>query len=174
MARRPRSRFVRPAPRTKMWIGYGVGSTTLVGSAAILVGSLGAAQLLLRPFTILRTRALLTFESDQAAVSERPIGSYGSIIVTDAASAAGVASIPSPSSLSGNPEADWFIWQALTVSFEFLSSVGFEGNVQTQYVIDSKAMRKVGPDDDLVIMADMDTASGAVIVDQGRMLIQLH
>ncbi len=173
MARR-RARFVRPAPKTKMWVGIGIGATTLVGSSTQLIASYGAAILGLRPFTILRTRGLLSFESDQAAVSERPIASVGYMIVTDTAAALGVTAVPDPSSISGDPSADWFFWQALCASFTFLSSVGFEGNVQTQYVIDSKAMRKVGPDDDMVQVTSMDTASGGVLVTQGRQLIQLH
>ena len=62
----------------------------------------------------------------------------------------------------------------MIASFIFLSSVGFEGNIQTQYVIDSKAMRKVGSDDDLALVAAQETASGAVLVTNGRQLIQLH
>ena len=56
MARRvARARFVRPAPRTKMWIGAGVGITTALGSTTQLISLLSAGALLLRPFTILRT-----------------------------------------------------------------------------------------------------------------------
>ena len=174
MARRGRSRFVRPAPRTKMWIGFGVGSTTIVGSSDQLVASYSAAALLLRPFTILRTRALFTYESDQSAVSERPIGSIGATIVTAAAQAVGITALPDPSGITGDADADWFIWQALMVSYEFLDSTGANGNVSVQYVIDSKAMRKVGPDDDLVLVSAQETASGAVLTTNGRQLIQLH
>ena len=167
-------RFTRSAPRTKMWIGFGVGSTTLAGSSVQLVASYSAAALLLRPFTILRTRALFTFESDQTAVSERPIASIGAVIVTAAAQGVGVTALPDPSGISGDADADWFIWQAMMASLDFQSAVGFEGHNEIQYVIDSKAMRKVGPDDDLVLVSAQETASGAVLTTNGRQLIQLH
>ena len=108
MARR--HRFVRPAPKTKQWIGFGVGSTTLAGSSDTLVATYSAAALLLRPFMILRTRALFTYESDQAAVSERPIASVGAIIVTDTAAALGITVVPDPSGITGDANSDWFLW----------------------------------------------------------------
>ena len=114
MARR-RHNFVRSAPRTKMWIGAGIGpGAALAGSTTTLFASLSAAALLLRPFTVLRTRIELLFESDQQSASERPSGLFGQIVVSDSAAAAGAASIPSP---LANPEADWFVYLGMTTSF---------------------------------------------------------
>ena len=42
------------------------------------------------------------------------------------------------------------------------------------YVIDSKAMRKVGIDDDAVSLFSMRPAVGAFLQIEGRQLIQLH
>ena len=172
--RRSVSRFVRPAPRTKMWIGSGVGQTTIVANATALIASLSAGALLLRPFTILRTRQLIGFTTDQAAVTERPQGLYGQIVVTDSASSIGATAIPDPSSTDGNPEADWFVHQECLTKFTFLSSVGFDEGGLVQYVVDSKAMRKVGPQDDVVSMFSETGVFGAVLFTRGRMLIQLH
>ena len=175
MARRPsRGRFVRPAPRTKMWIGSGVGVTTVSSATTVLVSSLSAGALLLRPFTILRTRMEISVFSDQAAASETALGSYGEIIVTEAASAAGIGSIPNPSGISGDPEADWYLWQALSYRFVHQTSVGQLGDALTHYTIDSKAMRKVGPDDDAVAVYDNELTPGLSIVTNGRQLVQLH
>jgi len=174
MARRfTRGKFVRPSPRTKMWIGSGVGQTVIVANSKHLVGSLSAGALLLRPFTILRTRMLLTYESDQIAASEVSFGTYGQIVVTDAASAIGVTAIPDPDTISpGNPEADWFVLQSVYVSF----SRGASGVLlaERQYEVDSHSMRKVGPDDDVVEMFSEAGALGAILSTQGRRLIQLH
>ena len=75
MARRvSRARFIRPAPRTKMWIGDNVGTTVLTAATNTLVAGLNAAALLLRPFTILRTRIVIQYRSDQQAVTELPFG----------------------------------------------------------------------------------------------------
>jgi len=147
---------IRPPPRTKMWIGTGTLSTTLVGSSSQLLGSLNAAALALRPFTILRTRMGLWFESDQAAVSERPIGFYSKQVVSDQQIAAGITSLPDP---LNEPDADYFESQALSASFIFLSSIGFHPQSQTYYEQDVKAMRKVGPNQDIASVSVLSTAS---------------
>ena len=172
MARR-HARFVRPNPRTKMWIGAGVGDETLSGSTLTFSSSYSAGALLLRPFTILRTRMDILFYSDQEAADETYHGTYGEVIVTDAAVAVGVTALPNPSGVSGDPEQDWFVWQAMS-GRAVVTAVGNEGLAGWHYVIDSKAMRKVGPSDDSVTMIDMEGAAGARIVTNGRQLIQLH
>ena len=173
MARR-RQRFIRPAPRTKMWIGAGVGLQTLTGNTATLISTLSAGALLLRPFTILRSHIWLWMATDQEASDETHVASFGKIIVTDTAAAAGVGSIPNPSGISGNPEADWYVWQAMGGRFVIDSAAGFNGASGWRYVVDSKAMRKVGPDDDLATVVDMETSPGAFLISNGRTLIQLH
>ncbi len=172
MARR--SRFVRPAPRTKMWIGVGVGGSTIAASTTLLKSTLSAGALLLRPFTVIRTHIDILVASDQLAVNERVILSYGRLVVTDTAAALGITALPNPSGISGDPEADWHVWQSLIVQVDFLSSVGIQSDAGHHYTVDSKAMRKVGPDDNIVTLVGTDVAVGAEVTDNGRMLIQLH
>ena len=174
MARRTRSRFVRPQPRTKIWIGSGVGQTTLVGSTKALISTLSAGALLLRPFTILRTRQEVFFASDQDTAIESPFGDYGKIVVTDTAAAIGVTAVPDPSSSAGDPDADWFVHLPMSDKVNSANAEKFGVAAGHHYQIDSKAMRKVGPDDNIVSMATMDSAFGAIIITHGRMLIQLH
>ena len=175
MARRfTRSRFVRPAPRTKIWIGAGVGLTTITASAVQVVATLSAGGLLLRPFTILRTRMEVWFGTDQSAAAEDPQGDLGEIIVSDQAVAAGAASIPDPSAIDGDPDADWYIHQPVTISYQILSSVGFVKNLSERYTIDSKAMRKVGANEDSALMFSETGGHGALLYTRGRQLIQLH
>ena len=171
MALRTRTRFVRPAPRTSLWIGAGLGNTTLVGSSKQLIGSLNAAALLLRPFTVVRTRLDVRFESDQAAASEKPTGALGFIVLNDNATAIGPTAVGGPVT---EPNADWFAYQGLLTHFQFLSSVGFQGDASAFFVVNSKAMRKVGPDQDIAIVTELRSASGAVIAMEGRMLVKLH
>jgi len=157
-----------------MWIGSGVGLTTLTANSVQLISTLSAGALLLRPFTILRTRMLVTFESDQEAASERPFCSFGHIVVTDQASAAGAASIPDPDSIAGDPDADWYVHQSMYHSFRLLGAADADlAPFENQYVIDSKAMRKVGPNQDVAAMTSMN-AFGAFLTTQGRQLVQLH
>ena len=174
MARRHSRGFVRPQPRTKIWIGAGVGQQTIVASSVQLLASLSAGALLLRPFTILRTHMLIAFSSDQAAVTEVPQGTFARIVVTETASAVGATAVPDPSNIDGDPDAGWFLSKDVFVKFQFLDATGFEGDSSTQYEVDSKAMRKVGPDDDVVSMFSETAGQGAQIVTRGRMLIQLH
>ena len=125
MARRSRS-FTRPPPRTKMWIGTGVGTSTITANGNHFIGSLSAVALLLRPFTVLRTRLLVQYESDQAAVSETTFGVYGQIVVTDTATGIGVTAIPTPGGSFGDPDQDWFVFQPVISKFSFLTSAGFQ------------------------------------------------
>ncbi len=175
---RGHSRFVRPAPRTKMWIGAGVGSTTLSSASKHFVAQLSAGALLLRPFTILRTHILVNLRTDQLTATENLIASYGHIVVTDTAAAIGVTAVPDPSGIAGDPEADWFVWQAMFNSFFIdingTDGIGVDGNNGVTYTIDSKAMRKVGPDDDVINMCTMTSSVGGILTTQGRRLIQLH
>ena len=165
------TRFVRPAPRTKMWIGAGVGPVTIASAATTFYSSLSAGALLLRPFTILRTRTEFLFESDQEGASERPDGAYGKIVVTETAAALGVTALPDALS---DPESDWFVYQGMIHRFRFISGVGTNDPAGTHYVVDSRAMRKVGADQDIAAVFTMRASVGATLTSEGRMLIQLH
>ncbi len=161
-----------------MWIGHGVGATAVAGNTKQLVSVLSAGALLLRPFTILRTHLTLQVHSDQFTAIESSIASYGSIVVTDTASAIGVTAVPDPSGISGDPDADWYLWQGLSNTFFIdvngTDGIGVDGDLGAKWEIDSKAMRKVGPDDDIVDMASSDNALGFTLTTIGRQLIQLH
>ncbi len=173
MARRSRAGrgFVRPAPRTKMWIGGINAAVTLPASTVVLMATLSAAALLLRPFTILRYRAAIHYENDQQVTSERSTGAMGFMVVNDTAAALGITGIPSPIT---NPDAPWFVWQGMTNRLRLATAVGFDANGGTHYEVDSKAMRKIGPNEDLAVVFDEQSAVGAVLQEQGRILIQLH
>ena len=169
MARRT-LRFVRPQKNTKVWIGFNIAATTIVASTASLHSQLNAAALALRPFTVLRTRALITYESDQFAAIERPEGILGKIVVTEQAVAAGIASIPDPLT---EPNASWFVYEGVSDTLAFATSVGFQ-QVGTRYQLDSKAMRKVGINEQLVSVFVQGSAVGAILTIEGRTLVQLH
>ena len=109
-------------------------------------------------------------ESDQAAADENNQGAFGEIVVSDSASAAGIGSIPSPLS---EIDADFLVYQPFQYSFKFQTGSGFE-TYRQEYVVDSKSMRKVGHDDDLVQVAEQRIAVGGFISVEGRTLIQLH
>ncbi len=174
MARRvARTRFVRPPQKTKIWIGDGVGVSTLAGAATTLISTLSAAALLLRPFTVLRSRLELLWLSDQEAADENPFGTYGSIVVTENAAAIGITALPNPSGITGDADSLWFIWQALAMQI-VVGTAETDGGLGRLFTIDSKSMRKVGPNDDIATLVDVEGAQGARLISNGRQLIQLH
>ena len=168
--RGPRRGFIRPPPRTKIWIPAGFAIQALAAGADTLIGTLNAAALALRPFTLLRTRLEITFRSDQSAANESPTGAYGEIVVKETATAIGITALPKPLT---EGDADWHVYQGMTAPIFALSSVGVQ-DVSVHYVIDSKAMRKLGPQDDLAVVFETRSAGGASINIEGRILLQLH
>ncbi len=171
-----RGRITRTYARTKrgnVWIGlFGSTSSAAVAAATpILIGSLNAAALALRPFTIVRTRGVAIWESDQIAASELPFGAFGIQVVSDSAAAAGVSSVPTPTTQT---DADFFVYEPLATSFVFASAIGIatQGGMVKEF--DSKAMRKVGNDDDVVVTVEHFSGSfGALFNLGGRMLVKL-
>ena len=168
---RPRARFARPAPKTKLWLGVDTGVVAVVASTDVQTAVLSAGALAFRPFTILRTRIELEWFSDQASVTENAIGAWAMGVVSENASTIGITAVPKP-----NTDADynWVAWQTLFTRFQFLDSTGFSPDAATRYVVDSKSMRKVGANDDIIFVVENEAAVGAQIFQGGRVLIQLH
>jgi len=165
---------VRPPKKTVMWIGNTPRSSPLVvpANSSTLDSVLDAGALALRPFTILRMRGVLVAGSDQGAATEDWIGVYGMMIVTDSASAIGITAIPTPVT---EPESSWSLYIPVAGSFRFASGVGIDAQAATVFPFDSKAMRKVGIDDDLVgVIQNFSGADGLQVHMVGRTLIQLH
>ena len=175
MARRfTRGRFTRPAPKTKRWLsGLTVDRQTIPSNTRILSLTLNAAGLLLRPFTVLRTRLEILWTSDQVAVTEMPFGAMGMAVVSEVASGVGATAIPDT---IDDADFDWFVYQGLLSQITITGTVaGFQSPSGTPYTIDSKAMRKVGSADDVVVtVVNEDDSVGAELSMVGRMLVQLH
>ncbi len=173
MARRSRSRFTRPAPSTKVWLtGLTLDRQTIAANTRILNLVLNASGLALRPFTVLRTRLELMWTSDQTTATEMPFGAMGFGVVSDVASGVGAAAVPDPIT---DADFDWLAYQGLLNQFTFLDATGVVGDAGHHYTVDSKAMRKVGQADDLIMVtSNADPAVGATISMVGRILVKLH
>ncbi len=91
--------------------------------------------------TIRRMRGLLTVGSDQIAGSELQLGAFGALITTDTAIAAGVASLPDP--VTDVSDDIWMMYEHFGDNMQVFTAVGIEPHFVSQYVIDSKAMRRV-------------------------------
>ncbi len=171
MARRvARPRFVRPAKSTKVWLGAGFAAANVPDATAVLLQTLNAAALLLRPFTVLRTRMMIVCISNQVIATESFQGVFSHQVVKEAAATAGAASVPTPLT---ETDADFHVYQPYAGEFTFLDSTGVNRETE-QYVIDSKAMRKVGLDDDIAVIVQNRGSDGIIIGGEGRFLIQLH
>ena len=167
-------RNVRPPARTMIWGSSRIAQTAVGASnVAVLLGTFNAAFLALRPFTIVRTRLVVSVISDQQAATEFVQGSMGFQIVTETAAAAGIASLPTPIT---EPSADYHVYMPFLNSIVNLSSVGaYERTGQASFwTVDLKAMRKVGSDDDLAVTVEGESSNGYAIALEGRMLVKLH
>ncbi len=91
------SRLSRGGPRRKtLWGQSGeIGEVTIANNTKVLVSRFTSATLEpIVPFTIVRTRGLISVRSDQAAGTEPQVGAFGIAVVSEDAAVAGAVSIP--------------------------------------------------------------------------------
>jgi len=174
MARK--SGFVRRHGRmvreTNWFSGTLVNSTVAAASTAVLLTSLNAAALALRPFTVIRTRGILQIRSDQTAAAESQQAAYGECVVSDQAQAIGVTAVPTPVTDSGSDL--FYVYEWLLNSLEVTTDIGRYID-QPPYRYDSKAMRKVEVGQDMITVWETGAASdGASLTVFSRALIKLH
>ena len=145
-------------------------TTPIAAGGISFLSSLNAAALALRPFTILRTRGIFSLISDQVSAAEAPFGAMGIAVVSDQASAAGLASLPSP--IIEESSDLWFVYQFGAAEMSVLTS----GMNQAQvYSFDSRAMRKVEDGEDIVVMVEnASSLHGFNFIVKFRMLYKLH
>ncbi len=156
-----------------MWISFQTQQDVVAAaSTAVLTASLNAAALALRPFTVVRTRLDWAVRSDQVAASEIYGLALGFAVVSDQASAIGVTAVPTPFTDQGSDL--FFLYEQIFGQIVILSAVGQNEAGQLRQ-IDSKAMRKVNDDQDVVVVLESNTFEvGQASILGGRMLIKLH
>ena len=132
------------------WVG-GLARTsfqTLGAATSVLDQSLTAST---EPETIIRVRGNITVQSDQQAVSEDAFGAIGFGIVSLEALTIGATAIPAPyTNLTWD---GWFCHQFFACPVNFASAVGFQ-NISRTFDVESKAMRKLDPDERMVVMVE--------------------
>ncbi len=174
MARRfTRGRGRMGSPRLSAWIGVTAVTSQLGGggSIAALINSFNAATLATRPFTIVRVRGFFGIRSDQISTDEDYDAALGYAVVTDQASAIGVTAVPTPHTDQSSDM--FFVYEALMGRHRTQSAVGFEENALTWMHYDSKAMRKVNDDQDLVVVIESSAISvGTQVHHTARLLIK--
>ncbi len=140
--------------------------TWLVGTASgASIGSAGAALQLIvfnTASTITRSRGNILTMMDVGAANDGAIVGYGLIVGTDAQVAVGVTAFPSPLTVG---EGD-FLWHQIV---PLRSETGTQSDDLSSHVarseIDSKAMRRVRQNDQLVLVMDVVLTAGSPTVD---------
>ncbi len=156
--------------RKSTWIALTIsaGQTFLAGNTSVIDQTLTGFN---TPVTVVRTRGKLWIASDQIAVNEVVIGSMGFAIVTEQALAAGVGSVPT---LSTDAQSDsWFVHEFFAQKFGFGNASGFVNQSFTLIEFDSKAMRKISPEERLIVVLENSSAVGMAFVIDFRFLLKL-
>ncbi len=172
-----RHQYRRAAPsrsgrRQSLWLDIVTTETTLAGAPSVaLLNSLSAAALALRPFTIVRTRGTLLVLSDQSGASESYGAALGFAVVSLQASNIGVSAVPTPVTDKGSDL--FFVFENLFDRFQFGDNTGEQSNSGRMIQYDSKAMRKVNDDQDIVVTIENEI-NGAIVIHSARMLLELH
>jgi len=147
--------------------------TSIASNTAVLVASLNAATLALRPFTIVRTRGQIGIQSDQVVATEEFNASFAWAVVSEQASAVGVTAVPTPET---DRDSDlFFVYETMNGEFTLITAAGFDALGEQSRSFDSKAMRKVNNDEDVVVVWETTgISSGVRVFDSGRFLLKLH
>jgi len=120
--------------------------------------------------TIIRNRGVVVVKPQSFGADVDVLGAFGVGIVSAEAFAAGVASVPSP--YLDADWAGWMVWRTFAFHFEFASALTIALPANISFEVDSKAMRKIGPNEVLVYVAE--SQAGALSIFDGlRTLIKL-
>ncbi len=142
MARASR-RFARPGRgfrRGTDWVrGVPTAYTTVGTSSKVLIATIVLANPGITE-TIIRTRGLVSVQTDTAAAEQVVIGAFGMIVVNDLAIAAGVASIPGP--VTDDEDDGWFVWVPFSHS-QTVAGATSTSAISKEFHFDSKAARRV-------------------------------
>jgi len=162
---RSRSSFIGRSgvKRSTIWLGSAdvVGTGAIAAATSLLQQAItGAVLFAVAPAgTIVRTRGTLWVKSDQIAATESPVGAMGMMVVKDTARIAGVAAIPTPA--TENTDDGWFMHQYWSAGMVFASAIGIQ-NLWHRYDFDSKAQRKFGDGDSIVVVLENSHATDGV------------
>jgi len=175
MARRfTRGRVAAGSRRLTSWFTIPPASVTMTSTGGSLISSLNAAGLARRPFTIIRTHLTVHMASDQIIADEIQAMAVGMCVVSDQATAIGVTAVPTPDTDRASDL--WYLHQDLMSDFSFATGVGFDAQGGSVVHIDSKAMRKVNDDQDVLLVAELSSgiSNGLFARFAGRFLVKDH
>ena len=164
-------RYASGPKRQVTWIGSADQNTVAVATgASAIVASFAPDSVPFNKPTIVRTRGEIGVRPESAGADLGVSGAFGVCVVNSDAFAAGAASIPAPFDDAGWD--GWFVWQSVARHVEFVDGTGFEINAMWNWQVDSKAMRKVGDNETIVLMYQSQVGAVQVAMHL-RMLIKL-
>ena len=148
----------RSSGKTEFEWGVGTAFGDSIGSA----GTVAALTLVNQTSTLVRVRGNLLTAMDVGAANDKAVVAYGLMIGTDAQVTAGVSAFPSPLVVGQGD----FLWHQLV---PLRSETGTQSDALSTHVartvIDSKAMRKVRTNDQLVLVVDVNILAGSPTID---------
>ncbi len=166
VARAHRRFTPRQSARLTQWISPPQQNYVAVATGgATLISSFPAEE----PLTFMRTRGMVSVRPAAFTADLTVCGAVGIGIVSAEAFAAGVGSIPEPYT-----DADWggwFMWRSFCYRFEFEDATGTMLG-SWDFEVDSKAMRKVSPNEVAVFIAESQFG-GFSVADCTRQLVKL-
>ena len=154
----PRSFRRSSTARSRTWAGALVSATALSTTQAILTSFSLSTDF---EETLLRLRGeLLAVAVPNAAADEVVLG-LGLIVVQQAAAAAGGTSVPGP---LNDQNANWQ-WHMTVPLFDSISSSGSVASIglNARIHVDSKAMRKIAADQEIVLVGELNSSSMASV-----------
>ena len=152
---------------TKDWAG-GVGSTVALTSTQAILLTFDD----LEPITVLRIRGNFLIKGTPNNIADADVVGLGAIVVSDASAAVGGVSVPGP---IADPSAPWLWHQYVPLQAGSAGLLGDDIGSVVRVEVDSKAMRKLGLAEKLVIVGELSTGEYAtVLVNVGIRTLALH
>ncbi len=152
MARR--HNIVRRRSPNKDWIGSVDTANAIAGGGTKVLLSTAVFTF---DTTVLRTLGVLGIATDQNSTTEQQEGALGMIVVSDAAIAAGVASIPGPITDIDND--GWFLHVPFLNEFKLVPGVGFNPLNTIVREFDFKSKRKIEDGFSIAVVIESTTTS---------------
>ncbi len=165
MARGQHRAFGRQSARLTQWVGPADQEfITVATTGKTIISSIPFTE----PLTVIRTRGAVVVRPN-TDTDNTFVGAIGMGIVSADAFAAGVASIPGP--YDDGDWGGWFVWRTFAFRQEAVTAASVYVSSQTME-IDSKAMRKVTPNEVLVVVGESQIGAFGIF-DGTRHLIKL-
>ena len=143
------------ARRLYDWAGFVFGATTLSVTQSILGSFID-----IEPVTFMRHRGNLYVKATPDATGDDTVVGLGLIVVSDNAAAAGGASVPGP---INDPDAPWVWHQYVPLDAGTAGLTGDDIGSNVRVMIDSKAQRKVGINETMILVGELSLADFASV-----------